>query len=177
MSKHTNTEREKHTNTQTHKHTHTHTHNVNLPWFTNSGVLLVLPAPWVSSGLFDVLNDEKLFWDWIALLSISTVLVLQKSSDTLFFLTGRPWILSPFDGSSTATVNLGWLQLPRQPLLCYKLGLSNHKNWLVPSPTWFHSRSHNCMTNCKKQHKWNQACRQKFFWNTLCPERKKIRKQ
>lgn len=94
-----------------------------IPWFTNSEVLLVLLAPWASRGLFEVM----LIWDRIALLSISIVLVLQKSSDMLFFLNGWPWILSLFDGSST-TVNLGWLQLPRQPLLCYKLVLSNHEN-------------------------------------------------
>lgn len=127
-----------------------------LPWFTNSGVLLVLPeVPWESTR-FEVLTDEMLFWDWTPLFSISIVLVLQKSSDMLFFLADRPWILSLFDGSSTAISSRGWVpvQHPRQPLLCYKLGLSNHKKWLVivrHLSTWFPVLEPEFMKNCNKK--------------------------
>lgn len=98
---------------------------INLPWFINSELLLELPTPlkWVRDW-FEVLIDDTLLWDWTVLLSISHVLVLQKSSDTLGFFTIRPWILNPFDGSSTAIIGVGLVQHPRQPLLCYKSGLT-----------------------------------------------------
>lgn len=93
----------------------------NLPWFTNSEELLTLPATllWLRVR-FDVLIDEMLRWDWMVLLSKSHVLVLQKPSDMLGFLTTRPWILSPLDGSSTAIIGVGLVQHPKQPLHCYK---------------------------------------------------------
>lgn len=99
--------------------------NINLPWFTNSGGLRVLiEVLWGLRAWFAVLIDEMLLWDWSALVSISTVLELQISSDTLDFLTGRPWIFSPFDGSSTAVTSAGLVKHPRQPLLCFELGLT-----------------------------------------------------
>lgn len=93
----------------------------NLPWFTNSEGLLALPPTllWLSVR-FDVLIDEMLRWDWMVLLSKSHVLVLQKPSDMLGFLTTRPWILNPLDGSSTAIIGVGLVQHPKQPLHCYK---------------------------------------------------------
>lgn len=95
------------------------------PWFTNSIWLLLLPLPlcWWKVW-FDVLIEEMLLWDWIALFSISHVLVLQKSSEMLGFLTVLPWILNPFEGSSTAIIGAGLVQHPRQPLLCYNSGLT-----------------------------------------------------
>ena len=96
-----------------------------LPWFTNSGGLLVLPALlWGSKVWFDVLIDEMLPWDWTALLSISPVLVLQKSSTGLGLIAVLPWIVSPFGDSYTPIISVGLLQHPRQPLLCYKSGLT-----------------------------------------------------
>jgi len=68
---------------------------------------------WGSKGGFED-------WDWIVILwSISHVLVLQKSSDeALSFFTIFPWILSPFDGSSTSTTKrLSLLQHPKQFML------------------------------------------------------------
>lgn len=102
-----------------------------LPWFTNSEELLVPPALlWVSRVWFEVLIDEILLWDGKALLSISPELGLQKSSVKLCFFTRWPWILSPLDGSSTEITSGGLVQHPKQPLLCYELGLSPCK-WLV----------------------------------------------
>ena len=89
---------------------------LNLPWFTNSVGLLVLP--WGSRGGIDVLIDETLLC-----VSISQVLLLQKSSEMLAFLTVWPRILSPLDGLSTAIISGGLVQHPRQPLLCCKSGL------------------------------------------------------
>lgn len=86
------------------------------PWFTNSEELLTLPPIllWLRVR-FDVLIDEMLRWDWMVLLSKSHVLVLQKPSDMLGFLTIRPWILNPLDGSSTAIIGVGLVQHPKQP--------------------------------------------------------------
>jgi hypothetical protein len=91
--------------------------NYNSPWFTNSVGLLVLAEVEV---LLVKLIEDMLLCDWSVLLSISQVLVLQKSSDTLGFFTKRPWILNPLDGSSTATISGGLLQHPKQPLYCCK---------------------------------------------------------
>lgn len=93
---------------------------VNLPWFTNSEWLLVLPVPlfWLRTW-FEILIDDRLLWDWMVLFSISYVLVLQKSSDILCFFTNLPWIRSPFDGSSTAIIGWDFPQQPKQPLLCF----------------------------------------------------------
>lgn len=102
-----------------------YTSNTNLPWFTNSGGLrAMVEVFWESIVWFVVLIDEILLWDWNALLSISIVLELQISSETQDFLTGRPWIFSPFDGSSTAIIRLGLVKHPRQPLLCFESGLT-----------------------------------------------------
>lgn len=76
------------------------------PWLTNSEGLLVLPV-WGSGFWLEVLIDEMLLCDWTVLLSISCVLVLQKSSDMLVFLSVRPWTLCPFAGSSKVVVRLG----------------------------------------------------------------------
>lgn len=93
----------------------------NLPWFINSEELLTLPATLLLLRVrFNVLIDEMLRWDWMVLLSKSHVLVLQKPSDMLGFLTTRPWILNPLDGSSTAIIGVGLVQHPKQPLHCYK---------------------------------------------------------
>lgn len=94
------------------------------PWFTNSpGVkfALLLLAVWSMA----VLREEILLWDWWALLSISYVLVLHKSSDRLPLplftpVTLRPCILRPLEGSSTAVIGLDLEQHARQPLLCSK---------------------------------------------------------
>ena len=83
------------------------------PLLTNSLGLLLLAEVAV---LLVKLIEDTLLCDCIVLLSISQVLVLQKSSDTLGFLTRRPWILNPLDGSSTATISGGLLQHPKQPL-------------------------------------------------------------
>lgn len=94
----------------------------NLPWLMNSEWLLLLfpvPLNWLRRLWFDTLIEEMLLWDWIVLLSISHVLVLQKSSDMLCFFTNRPWILSPFEGSSTAMTGWDLAQQPKQPLFCY----------------------------------------------------------
>jgi hypothetical protein len=71
-----------------------------------------------------------LLCDWSVLLSISQVLVLQKSSDTLGFFTKRPWILNPLDGSSTATISGGLLQHPKQPLYpCNQITGRSKREW------------------------------------------------
>lgn len=94
-----------------------------LPWFINSEGLLVPPEVlWVSRVWFEVLIDDILLWDGKALLSISPELGLQKSSVKLCFFTRWPWIFSPLDGSSTEIMSGGFVQHPRKPLLCYKLG-------------------------------------------------------
>lgn len=124
-----------------------------LPWLTNSGGLLVLPELLFGSETwFKVLIDDILLWDGNALLSISNVLVLQKSSVILCLFTRLPWILSPLDGSSTEIISGGFIQHPRQPLLCYKLGLEP-KKWLVH--TYIHiyiilvTNIRNSLINCK----------------------------
>lgn len=104
---------------------------MHLPWLTYSEELLVPPILLcVSRVWFEVLIDDMLLWDGKALLSISPELGLQKSSVKLCLFIRWPWILSPFDGSSTEITSGGLVQHPRQPLLCNKLGLSPDK-WLV----------------------------------------------
>lgn len=100
-----------------------------LPWFTNSFGLLLLPAACWSLGCAAVLIEDILCRDCRALFSISCGLELQKSSDKWRLFTERPWILKPFEGSSTAIMGVGWAQ-PKQPLLCCKPGFAN--KWLVP---------------------------------------------
>lgn len=96
---------------------------MNLPWFTNSEWLLVLPVPlyWLRHW-FEILIDDTLPWDWRALLSISHVLVLQKSSDISFLFSVCPWTFRPFSSSTTVT-GVDPVQQPKQPLLCYNSGL------------------------------------------------------
>jgi hypothetical protein len=100
---------------------------INLPWFTNSFGLLLLPVPCWSLDCATVLIEDKLLCDWIPLLSISWALVLQKSSDKLAFLTERPWILNRLEGSSTAVIGVGLAQQPKQPLLCSKPGWASKR--------------------------------------------------
>lgn len=95
-----------------------------LPWFTNSEVVVAPPAPLLGSIVWLlVLIDEILPCDITALFSISSVLVVQKSSDMLGFLTVWAWLDSPFGGVSTKVIGLGLLWHDRQPLLCYKTHL------------------------------------------------------
>ena len=55
-----------------------------------------------------------LLCDCSALFPIPCALVLQKPSDKFVFLTERPWILKPFEGSSTAIIGAGLAQ-PQHP--------------------------------------------------------------
>lgn len=84
--------------------------------------LLTVPLVPPVRFTFDILIDETLLWDCIALYSKSHVLVLQKSSDMLGLFTARPCIFNPFDGSSTAIIGVGLAQQPKQPLLCSNSG-------------------------------------------------------
>lgn len=78
-----------------------------LPWLTYSGESIWMSALlWGSEGMP---IDEMLFWDWSAPWSISNALLLQKSSDLLSLFVDWP---------------LGFGKHPRQPLLCYKAGLT-----------------------------------------------------
>lgn len=87
-------------------------YGVVIPWFTNRVELLVL-QPGTKGGFEDC---DRIAILWL----ISHVLVLQKPSDEPpSFFTTFPWILSPFDGSSTSTTkDLSLLQQPKQFLLC-----------------------------------------------------------
>lgn len=91
-----------------------------LPWFTNSeGALALDAAPWGARIWFDVLIDEMLPCDSMALLSMSQVLVVQKSSDIFGLVSFWLWILKPFVGSSSDLIDLGLRWHARKPLLCY----------------------------------------------------------
>jgi len=81
------------------------------PWFTNSvGWVLLLEEPaWETTAWFVRLAEEMLPCDWTALLSISCVLVVQKSSDELGFLTTLLCVANPFDGTSTVGLSEGLL--------------------------------------------------------------------
>lgn len=100
------------------------------PWFTNS-VGLLPELKWGSRVGFDVLIDEMLLWDWIALLSMSPVLVLQKSSVKLGFFTPCPRCFNPLDGSSAVIISGGLLKHPRQPLLPCKQRCDRPKKGLI----------------------------------------------
>lgn len=82
-----------------------------LPLFTNWVELLVLHGG--SKGGFE--DCDRI----VTLCSISHVLVLQKPSDEPpSFFTTFPWILSPFDSSSTSTTkDLPLLRYPKQFML------------------------------------------------------------
>lgn len=94
------------------------------PWFTNSEGL-VMRAPLLGSRVWlIVLIDEMLPCDWTALLSISNVLLVQKSSEMLgCFLAARPWFAILFGGGggggggSSTSMDLGLVWHARQPLL------------------------------------------------------------
>lgn len=79
-----------------------------IPWFTNSGGLLE-ELPWGTTAWLVRLVEDILPCDWTALLSISCVLVVQKSSDVLGLSTGLPTIITPFDGASTVVTSTGLL--------------------------------------------------------------------
>ena len=100
-----------------------------IPWFTNSFGLLLLPAPCWSLDCGAVLIEDMLLCDCSALFPIPCALVLQKPSDKFVFLTERPWILKPFEGSSTAIIGAGLAQPqhPRQLLLCSKTVLTSER--------------------------------------------------
>jgi len=73
-----------------------------IPWFTNSDGLLEELA-WATTAWLVRLVEDILPCDWTALLSISCVLVVQKSSDVLGLSTALPCFVNPVDGTSTVT--------------------------------------------------------------------------
>ena len=95
--------------------------NLNLPWFTNSQAWLELPTPeGVSRAWIDMLIDDKLPCDCIALLSMSQALVVQKSLELLGMLLVWCWLILLFDRSSKDFIESGLKQHAKQPLLCYE---------------------------------------------------------
>lgn len=86
------------------------------PWFTNSEGRFQFPE--LLASRVDVLIDEMLPRNWNALLSMSKLLLVQKSSDILGFATVRALnFFCPFSGSSTDEISLRLISHPRQPLL------------------------------------------------------------
>lgn len=104
----------------------------NWPWFTNSDGLALRAAALGSRVWLIVLIDDMLPCDWTALLSISNVLLVQKSSDLLSFLSVRPGFDDNLFGGSFTVTGFGFVWHARQPLLCYKTYLVllciSHKN-------------------------------------------------
>lgn len=158
--------------------------NFNSPWFTNSVGLLV---PAEVEVLLVKLIEDMLLCDWSVLLSISQVLVLQKSSDTLGFFTKRPWILNPLDGSSTATISGGLLQHPKQPLYCCKTTKQKmpvRRLWLELQKTCGNRflelremqelRNLVWKTHCSHNHRFHREIKRWVYYRTnkqLCRER------